>query len=68
MKVAVTFPVMVRVDNMGAIFMAGNVTATTHMKHMDIVYKNVNKYVEDNKDKIMFVNSADDDRDILARF
>ena len=38
---------MVRVDNLGAIFMAGNVTAASHTKHMDIRYKYVNEYAKD---------------------
>ena len=52
---------MVRVDNMGAIFMASNITTTSHTKHVDIRYKYVNKYVEDEVVKIVFVKSAEND-------
>ena len=43
MKIAVKYPVTVRVDNMGAIFMASNIMTTCHTKHVDIRYKYVNE-------------------------
>ena len=54
MKILVTYPVMVRVNNVGVIFMASNITNTCHTKHVDIWYKYVNKYVEDGAVKIIF--------------
>ena len=47
MKISVKLPVMVSFDNVGAIFMASNVTTASCMKHIDIKYKHVNEYVED---------------------
>ena len=47
MKILVKYPVMVRVDNIGAIFMANNIMTTSHTKHMDTRYKYVNEYVDD---------------------
>ena len=47
MKISVKHPVMVRMDNVGAIFMASNIRTTCHTKHVDIRYKYVNEYVED---------------------
>ena len=67
MKIAFKYPVMVRVDNLGAIFMASNITTTCHTKHVDIRYKYVNEYVEDGVVKIVFVKSADNDSDILTK-
>ena len=46
-KVPIKLPVLVHIDNVGAIFMAGNMTATGHTKHMYIKYKHVNEYIED---------------------
>ena len=66
MKIA-KYPVMVRVDKVGAIFMVSNITTTFHTKHMDIWYKYVNENVEDGVVKIVFVESADNDSDILAK-
>ena len=67
MKIVVKYPVMVRVNNMGAIFMASNITITCHTKHVDIRYKHVNEYVEDGVVKIVFVKSADNDSNILTK-
>ena len=39
MKILVKYSVMVRVDDVGAIFMASNTTTITHTKHMDISVK-----------------------------
>ena len=57
---------MVRVDNVGAIFMAINITTTSHTKHMDIKYKHVNEYVEDGAVKMIF-KSAGNDSKILTK-
>ena len=67
MKIVIKYPVMVRVDNVGAIFMASNVITTCHTKHVDIRYKYVNEYVEANVVKIVFVKSADNDSNILTK-
>ena len=67
MKIADKYLVMVRVDNMGAIFMASNITTTCHTKHVDISYKYVNEYVEDRVVKILFVESPDNDSNILTK-
>ena len=47
MKIVVKYPVMVRVDSIGAIFMASNITTNCCTKHVDISYRYVNEYVED---------------------
>ena len=67
MKISVKYPVMVRVDNIGAIFMASNITTKSHTRQMDIRYKYVNDYVEARVVKIIFVKPADNDSDILTK-
>ena len=67
MQIVVKYPVMVRVDNVGAIFMASNVTTTCHTKHVDLWYKYVNEYVKDGIVKIISVKSADNDSNILTK-
>ena len=42
MKISVKHPVMVRIDNVGAIFKTHNITNTTCIKYMDIRYKYIN--------------------------
>ena len=67
MKVADKYPVTIRVDNIGAIFMASNITTTCHTKHVDIKYQYVNDNVEDRVVKIVFIKSADNDSNILIK-
>ena len=67
MEIVVKCPVTVIVGNVGAIFMASNITTTCHTKHVDIRYKYVNEYVEDGVVQIVFVKSADNDSDILSK-
>ena len=66
MKINVDYPVMVRVNNVGEIFMASNIMTTSYTKHVDIWYKYVNEYVEDGTVKIIFVKSTGDDGNILT--
>ena len=67
MKILVKDPVTARVDNVGVIFMASNITKTSCTKHVDIWYKYVNEYVDGGIVKILFVKSADNDSNILAK-
>ena len=53
--------VTVRVDNADAIFMVSNITSMSCTKLMDIWYKYVDKYFEDEVIKIVFVKSAEND-------
>ena len=55
LQISVKYPVMVRVDNVGAIFIASNIMTTSRTTHVDIWYKYVNEYVEDGIVKIIFV-------------
>ena len=36
MQIAAKYPITIRLDNMDAIFMASNITATCHTKHVEI--------------------------------
>ena len=65
MKILVKLPVMLRVDNVGFIFMTGNVTAKSSIKHVNTRYKYVNKYTEDGRVKIVFVKSIPNYSNIL---
>jgi hypothetical protein len=55
--ITVQTPVMVKVDNVGAIFMAENVSATNHTKHINTQYHFVHEFVEDGMIKILFTKS-----------
>ena len=67
MKIKVKLPVTVRVDNVGAIFMSKNISTSNRTKHVDIRTKYVNEYVEDGIIKIIFVQSSDNDSDIMTK-
>ena len=53
MKISIKLLVMVRLDNVGAIFMANNITTMSCTKRMDIRYKNMNEHVQDGVVKIV---------------
>ena len=56
MKISIKLPVMVKIDNVGTIFMASNITTTSCTKQMDIRYKCVNKYVKDGIVRIVLLS------------
>ena len=58
---------MVKVDRIGAIFMANDIIITSCTKHVDVRHKYVNKYVEDGFIKIVFVKPAENDSSILTQ-
>ena len=58
---------MVGVDNVGAIFMASNITTTCCTKYVDIRYKYVNEYDVDEAVKIFFLKSTDNDSNIITK-
>ncbi len=62
--IKVNLPIMVSVDNTGAIFMSKNVNTTSGTRHIDMRTKYVNQYCEDGIIKIIFVESANNDADI----
>ncbi len=67
MEIKVKLPVIVRVDNIGAIFMSKNITTTSRSKHVDVRTKYINEYVEDSVLKIIFVRSKYTDSDIMTK-
>mmetsp|Transcript_47588 Transcript_47588/g.70452 ORF Transcript_47588/g.70452 Transcript_47588/m.70452 type:complete len:88 (-) Transcript_47588:74-337(-) len=67
MGIKVKFPITVRVDNIGAIWMSKNINTTSRTKHIDIRTKYVNEYCEDGVLQIIFVKSSDNDSDIMTK-
>ena len=63
----VELPIVVHVDNEGAIYIANNPTNSDCTKHVDVRYKYVNEFVEDGVIKIIFVRSADNRADIMTK-
>ncbi len=67
MKIKVKLPIIVHVDNVGAILMTKNFTTTGRSKHVDIHYKFVTEYIKDGIIMVMFTKSADNDSDMMAK-
>ena len=56
MDIVVKFPILINVDNVGAIYLANNADGK-RTKHIDIRYHFVREYVEKNIVKIIFVTT-----------
>jgi hypothetical protein len=57
MGVAVKMPVVIFVDNMGAIFMSKNTTSNSRTRHMDVKWRFLNTMTEDGLVELEFVRS-----------
>ncbi|CAJ1934699.1 unnamed protein product, partial [Cylindrotheca closterium] len=68
MGVKVEYPIVIRVDNTAAIFMATNVTTNQRTRHVDIRTKFVTQYTgPDGILKILFVKGTDNESDIMTK-
>jgi hypothetical protein len=65
--IEVKYPIIVKVDNIGAIFMSENVTATARSRHIDARYHYVRNYIEDGVIKIQFVFTKDNKADVFTK-
>ena len=63
MGIEVQKPIVIKVDNVGAIFMAGNVSTSPRTKHVDVRYRYVTEFIEDGLIKIQFVRTRDNESD-----
>ena len=64
--IKVELPIIVRVDNIGAIFMSENIQVSQRTKHVDTRLRFVNQFVNDGFLKIIFVRTADNDADLFT--
>ena len=60
-------PVIVRCDNVGAIFMGHNVKPSERTKHNDVRYHLIREWIVDGMVEIDFVPSKENDSDIFAK-
>lgn len=67
MGIKVETPIIVRVDNVGAIFIAENVAVSQRTKHIDVRYRFVQEFVLDGFLKIIFVRTEENDADIFTK-
>ncbi len=67
MGIPVKIPIIVRVDNVGAIFMSENVSTSSRTKHVDTRYHFVREFVEEGFVKIIFVRSEENISDPFTK-
>jgi hypothetical protein len=67
MGITVRKPVVVRVDNVGAIYMAENAAVSQRTKHVDLRTKFLTQYIEDGFIKILFIKSEDNLSDFFTK-
>jgi hypothetical protein len=65
--IPVEYPIVVRVDNVGAIFMSENITATNRTRHIDVRYHFIREIIEDGVVKIQFVRTAENKADPFTK-
>ena len=67
MGAKVKLPIVIRVDNVGAIFMSENTAISDRTKHVDIRYNFVREFIEDGFVKIIFVRTHDNIADLFTK-
>ena len=67
MGIKIKLPIIIRVDNVGAIYIANNYTMSQRTKHIDIRAHFVREFIEDGILKIVFIKSEDNDADIFTK-
>jgi hypothetical protein len=61
--IKVEMPITLKVDNIGAIFMAENLNTNSHTKHIDTRFHFVCEYIEEGGIKIVFAKTEDNKAD-----
>jgi hypothetical protein len=67
MGVRVVLPIVIRVDNIGAIFIGSNVAVSQRSKHIDVRYHFVREFVHGGFLRIIFVRTKENDADIFTK-
>jgi hypothetical protein len=67
MKIQLKLPIIVNVDNVGAIYLANNAVSGSRMKHVDIRYHFVRDLIEEGIIEISFVKSAENISDVFTK-
>jgi hypothetical protein len=67
MFIEVKLPIIVRCDNLGAIFMVENLSSGVRTRHVDTRYHFVREHLVDDVIKIVFVKSCDNDVAVITK-
>ena len=65
--IEVELPIVVKTDNVGALFMTQNSSAGVRSRHVDTRYHFIRENVEDGIVKVEFVRSSENDSDIFTK-
>ena len=65
--IKIELPIVVRCDNVGAIFMAENSSSGVRTRHIDTRYHFVREHIEDGFIKIVFVKSRENVADLFTK-
>jgi hypothetical protein len=67
LHIKVKLPIVVKTDNIGAIFMSENASTGVRTRHVDTWYHFVLKFIEEGFIKVEFVRSVENDADIFTK-
>ena len=67
MGMEVKLPIVVRVDNIGAIFIGSNVSVSQRSKHINVRYHFVQEFIHKGFLRIVFAKTKDNDADIFTK-
>ena len=67
MGIKVKTPIIVRMDNVGAMYIATNPSTNTRTRHIDIRYHFVREHVENGVIQIIFVRTDENTADIFTK-
>ena len=67
MKIQIELPIKCYVDNVGAMFMAENVTTSSRSKHIDIRYHYLREFIEEGFIELKFVKTKENLADIFTK-
>ena len=65
--IKIELPITIRVDNVGAIYLANNYSTSQRTKHIDIRAHFLREYIENGIIKVLFTKSEDNDADIFTK-
>ena len=63
----VKLPIIVRVDDLGAIFMADNISVSQRTKHVNVCYGFVQQFCLEGFIKVVFVKTDENDADFFTK-
>ncbi|HSN67552.1 MAG TPA: Ty1/Copia family ribonuclease HI [Fusibacter sp.] len=66
-SIDLSYPIEIKCDNIGAIYLANNHSTSQRTKHIDTRRHFVREYVENEVLKVVFVKSEDNEADILTK-